>query len=149
MGYVNYADMLKSYYEIDRKSHKWWHKIFFHFLDLSLVNSFTLFKENSQGSTMNIKQYRLAVAAGLIGQPNPSSKGRKPQKKTLNKFKINVPLEQRLSNASHMPQSCASKRCCYCSTKDNPHRTKWECRSCKIGLCLTINKNCFIPYHTK
>lgn len=32
---------------------------------------------------MNIKQFRLAVAAGLIGQPNPSSKGRKPQKKTL------------------------------------------------------------------
>lgn len=23
MGYVDYADMMKSYYEIDRKSHKW------------------------------------------------------------------------------------------------------------------------------
>jgi len=28
MGYVDYADMLNSYYKIDRKSHKWWHRIF-------------------------------------------------------------------------------------------------------------------------
>eukprot|EP00102_Acyrthosiphon_pisum_P020738 XP_016657948.1 PREDICTED: piggyBac transposable element-derived protein 4-like [Acyrthosiphon pisum] len=149
MGYVDYADMLKSYYEIDRKSHKWWHRIFFHFLDVSVVNAFILFRESSQGSTLNIKQFRLAVVAGLVGLPSTSSKGRKQLPKKINLFKPKIPIEQRFSNVGHPPQSCSSRRCNNCSTKGKPHRTKWECMSCKIGLCLTNEKNCFISFHTK
>lgn len=109
MGYVDYADMLKSYYQIDRKSHKWWHRIFFHFLDVSLVNSFILFKDKSHGKTMTLKQFRLAVAAGLLGTPESTTlKGKKQLKKVLNKFKPNIPLEQRYSNACHMPQGGAT-----------------------------------------
>ncbi|XP_018377831.1 PREDICTED: uncharacterized protein LOC108770657 [Trachymyrmex cornetzi] len=40
MGCVDKADMLKSYYEINRKSKKWWQRIFWHFVDVTLVNSF-------------------------------------------------------------------------------------------------------------
>lgn len=42
MGYVDYFDQLKSLYEIDRKSKKWWHQIFFHFIDVTIVNSFII-----------------------------------------------------------------------------------------------------------
>ncbi|XP_008189097.2 piggyBac transposable element-derived protein 4-like, partial [Acyrthosiphon pisum] len=126
MGYVDYADMLKSYYEIDRKSQKWWHRIFFHFLDVSVVNAFILFRESSQGSTLNIKQFRLAVVAGLVGLPSTSPKGRKQLHKKINLFKPKIPIEQRFSNVGHLPQSCSSRRCNNCSTKDKPHRTKWE-----------------------
>lgn len=31
MGHVDKADMLKKCYEIDRRSKKWWHRIFFIF----------------------------------------------------------------------------------------------------------------------
>lgn len=99
---------------------------------------------------MNLKQFRLAVAAGLVGTPQCTTpKVKKQEKIVLNKYKPNIPLEQRYSNACHMPQSCSSRRCNHCSTKENPHRTKWECSSCKVGLCLTPNKNFFKIYHTK
>ncbi|XP_071057540.1 piggyBac transposable element-derived protein 5-like [Onthophagus taurus] len=32
-------DMLKSLYEIDRKSKKWWHRIFWYLLDAAVVNA--------------------------------------------------------------------------------------------------------------
>lgn len=53
MGYVDKADQLKSTYEIDRKSKKWWHRIFFHFLDVTVVNSYILF---SLGDETNKKK---------------------------------------------------------------------------------------------
>ena len=43
MGCVDKADMLKSYYEINRKSKKWWQRIFWHFVDVTLVNSFIIY----------------------------------------------------------------------------------------------------------
>ena len=39
MGYVDKADMLKSFYKISRKSKKWWHRIFWHIVDVTTVNS--------------------------------------------------------------------------------------------------------------
>jgi len=31
MGFVDKADMLKALYEVNRKSRKWWHRIFWYF----------------------------------------------------------------------------------------------------------------------
>lgn len=58
MGHVDYADMMKSYYEIDRKIHKSWHRIFFHFLDVAVSNSYILFKHKSQGKIIPLKDFR-------------------------------------------------------------------------------------------
>jgi len=44
MGYVDKADMLKSCYQISQKSKKWWHRIFWHFVDVTLVNAFIIYK---------------------------------------------------------------------------------------------------------
>lgn len=38
MGYVDKADMLTSLNEIDRKSKRWWLRIFWHMLDVCIVN---------------------------------------------------------------------------------------------------------------
>lgn len=43
MGCVDKADMLRALYQCDRKSKKWWHRIFFHFLDVIIVNSFVIY----------------------------------------------------------------------------------------------------------
>ncbi|CAH1983325.1 unnamed protein product [Acanthoscelides obtectus] len=39
MGFVDKLDQLKSNFGLDRRSHKWWHRIFFHFIDICVVNS--------------------------------------------------------------------------------------------------------------
>ncbi|KAL4154020.1 hypothetical protein QTP88_001853 [Uroleucon formosanum] len=80
--------------------------------------------ESSQGSTLNIKQFRLAIVAGLVGLQSTSPKGRKQLTKKINLFKPKIPIEQQFSNVGHLPQSCSSRKCNNCSTKDKPHRTK-------------------------
>ncbi|KAJ8967493.1 hypothetical protein NQ314_002808 [Rhamnusium bicolor] len=121
MGFVDKSDMLKSCYELDRKSKR-----------------------------MSLKEFKIAVATGLIGaDPQLPKLGRRSVDKpsTSNKFKIQVPLEIRTDKAAHMPQHGSKVRCTHCSTKAVPHRTRWHCTACNVGLCLSEKKNCFIPFH--
>jgi hypothetical protein len=74
MGYVDKADMLMTLYKIDRKSKRWYMRIFFHFLDLAVYNAFMLFTSSvhNRGKKISLKHFRLAMATALIGNSKPS-----------------------------------------------------------------------------
>jgi len=149
MGYVDKADMLKSCYQISRKICKWWNRIFFHFVDVAVCNSCILFNQTNDGPKMVLKKYRLSVIAGLIGLPTEQKKGKKHHPNLLICSNQKYQLKKRYSNAGHMPSICISRRCHHCSTKENPRRTRWECSSCGVGLCMTPHKNYFKAFHAK
>ncbi|KAJ8948967.1 hypothetical protein NQ318_022991 [Aromia moschata] len=135
MGCVDTADMLKSYYAIERKSRKWWHRLFWHFLDTSIVNAFILFKKNAMSGL---------VGANSLKQPL----GRRSQSpQSQNQFKTQIPKELRRDQSKHMSVHSSSRRCAHCSTAKTPHRTRWSCNVCNVGLCKTTIKNCFVEFH--
>lgn len=74
MGFVDKADMVKFIYEIDRKSRKWWHRIFFDFIGVIVVNSYILLTQRSEGSTITLKDFRLALPEGLVSYSEDKSK---------------------------------------------------------------------------
>ena len=127
MGYVDKADMLKSLYEIDRKCRKWWHRIFWHFCDVTVTNAYILYSIRSEGAKLSLKNFRLAVVDGLVGATLPSPRGRKTLPKPVSYFKPSVPYEKRFDKVAHMPVRGSSRRCAQCSTKAQPHRSKWAC----------------------
>lgn len=47
MGGVDHFDQFHSFYNISWKSRRWWMKIFYYFLDASIVNSYILYKVTS------------------------------------------------------------------------------------------------------
>jgi hypothetical protein len=69
--------MLMTLYKIDRKSKRWYMRIFFHFLDLAVHNAFILFTSSlrNRGEKISLKHFRLAVATALIGNTKPSPLG--------------------------------------------------------------------------
>ncbi|KAH1006078.1 hypothetical protein HUJ04_006956 [Dendroctonus ponderosae] len=91
MGYVDKMYMYKSLYEVERKSKKWWHRIFFYFLDLSVVKAFFSY-ENQTDSTnrISIKDFLYFVAVGLAEGNKSLGKKRKPSngnELTISRFK--------------------------------------------------------------
>ena len=53
MNCVDKFDQKKQVYAIDRKSHKWWHRIFFHFADSCVVNAYIFFNEAAACSSFS------------------------------------------------------------------------------------------------
>lgn len=124
MGYVDEADRLLSTYKIDRRSKKWWFRIFWHFLDVVVANSFILYKTKGIKPSLSLKQFRLALVNQLVGEKLPAKKGRKRKSLDTNTYKPQVSLETRRSQSSHMPvHTNDSRRCAHCSTKEK------QCRS--------------------
>ncbi|KAJ8953437.1 hypothetical protein NQ318_023556 [Aromia moschata] len=148
MGYVDRFDMLKSTYEIDKKSHKWWHRVFFYFVDACVLNAVILFQQRGEFHCNNFtsKQFRLAIARGLIGVREQNKRGRPSSEPPQNKFKKVVPYEVRYDKVSHMPERSTLLRC---STLENVHRTICKCSTRQVGLCLNKDRNCFALSHKK
>ena len=48
----------------------------------------------------------------------------------------------------HMPIYVNSRQTCkHCSKRDQVHRTRWMCTVCKVALCLSDARNCYIDFH--
>lgn len=97
MGGVDRADQLRSTYGIIRRSRKWWHRLFWGFLDIAFVNAFIIF--NSQFEKISTFEYRRAIALGFIAmnsnRANPRKSGPIVKRR---KYNYSVPDDVRLGN---------------------------------------------------
>jgi hypothetical protein len=69
MGGVDRADHYCSSYGILKKSLKWWRKLYFSILEVSLVNSFLLYNMSQQSAnlpTLSHLVFRKKVIEGLV-----------------------------------------------------------------------------------
>ncbi|GBO26331.1 hypothetical protein AVEN_193236-1 [Araneus ventricosus] len=76
MEFEDHFDHLKSLYQINRKSKKWWHRILFHFLDVSVINSFILCKmlPCAKDDVKSVKVFRMSLIENLLTIGDSSKK---------------------------------------------------------------------------
>uniref|UniRef100_A0A665W4C0 PiggyBac transposable element-derived protein domain-containing protein n=1 Tax=Echeneis naucrates TaxID=173247 RepID=A0A665W4C0_ECHNA len=138
MGGVDLSDALIGSYSVGHKTMKWYKTLFYHFMDIAVVNSYLLHKElhklrNDQTQTKPFthKAFReqlakemLEFVGATVTPPPPST--------------TCVPLF-----FEGLRKYC--KRC----FKDGKPRVKTNiyCRGCQVPLCLTQKKNCFRQWH--
>jgi len=65
MGSIDETDMLLSLVECVRKTSKWYKKIFFYLIDLSILNAFSAFKTVT-GQKMPLANFQLEVISQLL-----------------------------------------------------------------------------------
>ena len=150
---VDKFDQMKEVYEIDRKSKKWWQRIFWYFIDATIVNAHITYKE-CRGPLMSLKDFtrdssRTMVSPTLVCARKKSQIKRKSDSPIqIKNKKPFVPKTIRLQNSAHQPERATRRRCAKCSTKSRQVRTEWMCNVCKVPLCLAKTKTCFQDYHT-
>lgn len=147
MGFVDHFDHLKSLYEINRRSKKWWHRIFWFFIDCAIVNAFVIFKHLKQEKGRFL-EFRLSLVAEEI-MANKTMSKRRPLSHPSFSHKPQVPAVERYT--IHLPVKTTKRRCGLCSTKSHQVRTNWMCKGCNVPLCLGKMRgadDCFISYHS-
>lgn len=108
MDYVDYFEQMKSTYETDRKCKKWWHQIFFHLLEVTVINSFLSYcmHSDSDFKLKILKSFQMDLIGQLIAMGNDHiTESRKTHISPIRvkKHKLHVPNEKRLKNVDNMP----------------------------------------------
>ncbi|CAH2100874.1 unnamed protein product [Euphydryas editha] len=157
MGGVNRFDHLRCSYDVSRRSKKWWFRLFYFCIDLCIVNSFLLYTTNKRVHNPLFQlHFRLSLARGLINgytsikrslESEPQYLKKKPKMSNNSQKKIGVDKEIRLSNVGiHKHEKIETwRRCRMCSTKTNNKRSKIQCSTCKVALCVVP---CFDLFHS-
>lgn len=161
------VDLLGSHIgrgRIQMKSRKWPVRIFHHYLDLMVVNAWLLYKRtmNSRPITtvaLELRDFRIQCAVSLAKMgtkiSSPSGKGR-PAANPINKRKrlsYLPPKPVRCDQVGHLPQFTTQRQRCKNEimtrgvTKCCNKLTKAKCIKCNTYLCLSVRRNCFLPFH--
>ncbi|PNF42225.1 hypothetical protein B7P43_G05522, partial [Cryptotermes secundus] len=119
MGYVHKADRMANSYSTSRRTWKWTNKLFFHLLDLTILNSFILLP--SCGAKLSHREFRLALVRKM--------------------------LEHAARGPPHWPTSSNKRPSCRVCSSHGKWSYIWtKCMKCDVGLCIS---GCFQQYHMK
>ncbi|KAK3868826.1 hypothetical protein Pcinc_025863 [Petrolisthes cinctipes] len=166
MGGVDLMDSLLSLYRIHTRSKKYYHKLLFHFLDVTVVNCWLLYRRDCKDlgipsrKIMMLQEFKLSLAEALLlegksvlvrKRGRPSSAGSiaaefQRKKREFPATKAIPGDEIRTDGYHHYPVVMVRGRCKNPNCKSVP---VFFCNKCKVHLCITKDKNCFLEFHTK
>lgn len=156
MGGVDKADMLRSIYDRDCKAKKWWHRLFFAAIDITLVNSYVIYSDFN--GRISFLQFKRMVTQGLLTKGKAVLKKRgRPKQETSPSSLVNKRRKKGFSLSNdirtqnlgvHWPNFVANRgRCENCAMHNIESRPHSQCSHCKVFLCVNERKNCFYEYH--
>ena len=156
MGGVDSNDQLLQYSAYDRRSLKWWKKVAFRLLNLSMTNTYNYWRKVRNCKEITHTKFRITVIKKLISSTVPSQQGQSvpsvtefarltgrhfPElipfngKQVVCRCQVCNPAERQIDkSAGKLPR----KRLC--------RESSYQCDICKISLCIGL---CFKLYHTR
>ncbi|XP_027899099.1 piggyBac transposable element-derived protein 2-like [Xiphophorus couchianus] len=146
MGGVDLVDQCVAMYPHRRRNKRWYIRVFFHFLDVTVVNAWRLYLMSGL-EKMNLLIFKASVARALInsGSGQQKRKGRPSGAPPPAKCRAvtKVPSEVRFSAGNHWPELTQVKNANRCHNAACTRKTKYICMQCHVALC----PGCFANFH--
>lgn len=159
MGGVDLMDSHLGRHYITLRSKKWYFRLFYHLLDLAVINAWILYKEillkkNPKGKILNQKHFRIEVAKCLCSMGRNGQKRGRPsneiqQQLDTRKKKcpraVVPPKDLRQDATDHWPKWNSNRnRCKFPGCKGF---TFVSCKKCDVFLCFNKDKDCYNAFH--
>lgn len=150
MGGVDRGDQLLSYYGFPHRTVKWWRRAFFFLIDAAIVNSYTMYCQQTQGRRLSHESFRIELAKDMLKaaspQPAQSLHGpqHQPQQPLARLTERHFPGQLEKSATGRQLQ----RACAVCSNKKGRGRktTTFFCKQCNLPMCIVP---CFELHHSK
>lgn len=163
MGGVDLADRMLSYCPMRARTKKWTIRTIFHLLDMSVANAWLQLRQDKlqQGIARKkipqMRKYKLTLGEILIyngekNEPDPEEPENENELEVpqVKKRSNPIPLPsdcKRRKNVDHMPVIADIKEWKKCRKPGCKGKTRTSCQTCKVFLCLVLNRNCFAEFH--
>ncbi|XP_069960072.1 piggyBac transposable element-derived protein 4 [Cherax quadricarinatus] len=145
---VNKCDVQIGFADCVRKSYKWYMKLFFHLVDISMLNAYNMYKMRTRNKPP-YSEFCLSVIRQIIFKYQVTTPA------IQNRLRTDHQMPSRLRPGDHFliqlpstKKKSAQKRCFVCAhTTKRPQKrrdTRFMCEECKTPLCITP---CFKEFH--
>lgn len=146
MGGVDLVDQRAAACHLDRKSIRFYLRIFFDLMDVACANAFIAYNMKHPND-LTLLDFKTDISSNLIGRYTSRSRA-PPEQKAGSKRKLQYHFEAD-NLPSHLPEFQHSrKRCEYCYKEGFDRKTYVRCTECAVFLCLVRERNCFLKHHS-
>ncbi|XP_067130210.1 piggyBac transposable element-derived protein 4-like [Centruroides vittatus] len=147
MGRIDLADHCITTYSIARtRLKKYYQKMFRHLLDITIFNSFVLYKKC--GGMLSQLNFRLQLVDQLtekyLGGVTKPVASRKHMKEITPKRLLERHFLR--GNSPTSTKRHATRKCIVCTKKGSRKESSYSCKQCGVPLCI---EPCMEIYHTK
>ena len=134
---MNAVDRADQCYAFVRRCKKWWRKVYFWLLEVTVVNSYVLFKSCNTQHNITHLEYRRQVIDALAARHILSAPPRRiPGRPRKRPRESCMGDHERLNGQTHLLGKGDSHSCAVCSnTKEGRrHRSVYYCKTCTAIL---------------
>ncbi|XP_047239310.1 piggyBac transposable element-derived protein 2-like [Girardinichthys multiradiatus] len=159
---VDALDALITSHRIQIRSRKYYQRLFFHFVDMVIVNCWLLYQRDCESLDVPRKKqkdflaFRISIAQALCMQGKDLSSKKRgwaffdvesefEKKKRRGPAKAIPTLKVRSDAVGHWPVVESGRQ--RCKLPNCKGQTVFKCSKCNVHLCLKKNKNCFGEFH--
>jgi len=144
VGHADNADRMANSYTASRRTWKWTKKIFFHLLDLAIVNSYILLS-SCGGKKISCRDFRRTLITEMLArsghEPRPFMPVGRPAPAS-NIGRLNT------RHNKHWPgRNPKQRRCRVYSARGVTRTVVFKCVKCDVALC--VDRSWFEDYQTK
>lgn len=146
MGGVDMSDRMVAHYPHALKNKKFYLRIFFHLLNVALVNAWVVFR-NTENNKMSFVDFKLSICHAVFESRVKKRKGRPSQQEEIEVKKRARPGcsdEVRLDVTGHFPDKRDLANALRCRYKQCKKRTRYFCLKCDVPLC----PECMSGFHS-
>lgn len=150
MGGVDMMDRMIAHYPHGFENRKWYLRIFFHLVNMAIVNSWILYRKSVDGN-MSLLKFKGSVVWTMLELQKAKKRGRKSNsigQKTppiKRKYKKSIPTEITYDNIDHYPSKKETGQASRCRNEICTSRTRYTCEKCECSVC----PKCMKSYHTE
>lgn len=148
---INGVDMADQYtvsYSFIRKSFKWWRKLFFWLFEVSLVNSYIMYKSTVVNAKSHL-QFRRSIVESLVSRHISTAPPRRRVGRPSHRRITTGDPERHNTNMRHFPGKRQQRECVMCSDTEcgARKRTAYYCKGCPSNPSLCPD-GCLEAFHT-
>ncbi|KAL1446064.1 hypothetical protein WDU94_001879 [Cyamophila willieti] len=155
MGGVDLIDRFVALYRISTRTYKWTFRAIMHFLDLSVCQSWIMYRENTTaegGKPVDLLTFKLTLAEKMLEADSESSEESSDEQHEQGVIPSQgrqplPPSPMRQRRADHMPEYVVSTNPKRCRMQGCNRKSRVQCTQCRMILCMNPKNNCFLRFH--
>lgn len=142
---VDRQDQVLSYNPVMRRYVKGYVKIFFYLFEVSMFNSFVVYKKLSGKSKQHFSEYKTNLAEQITQSIRLRPRTSPGRPSTSNPMRLQGRLHFPMTIPATPSKPMPTKRCLVCSSKGLRREVRIQCSKCVVPLHID---GCFEAYHT-